>query len=256
MINGLGIFLYGPSCFDVQEPNYGRSMARCFETIIRNIIGRKMKTFDIICIHNCCISGVYNCLENKCFQLDFRKKERGVRFGMIPKKITPAAYREWETEKLIYIIQYNSPKEVNCEDYLGMLLERNSYGWVYCHDFAREQIEQKLNQFLEEYYTAIECAQTSCDKLSAIARLCRSIKILHPFSDGNQRTIAFALLTKLLLENDFSPAILKDPCMFDGYYSTQEMVEKIEEGMDIFQNPELWPEVEVINEFSPMNRFY
>lgn len=73
------------------------------------------------------------------------------------------------------------------------------------------------------------------DKLKAIAKVCRALEIFHIFPDGNQRTIIFGLLNKFLIENEFSPVILKDPIIFDGYDCLDELVEEIKQGMERFR---------------------
>ena len=70
--------------------------------------------------------------------------------------------------------------------------------------------------------------------MRAIVNLCRSLSMLHPFPDGNQRTLAFALLTKLLIENGFSPAVIKAPYMFGEYRTLDSLASEVHEGTERF----------------------
>lgn len=56
-------------------------------------------------------------------------------------------------------------------------------------------------------------------------------EIFHIFPDGNQRTVAFLLLNKLLIDNNFPAAYLDWPYAFDGYLSSKELVMEIKYGM-------------------------
>ena len=101
--------------------------------------------------------------------------------------------------------------------------------------YRPDRTKKRVNQIFENYYHQIESARTEKQKLEAIGDLCRRLEIYHVFPDGNQRTIAFALLTKLLIENGFSPAILEYPTLFDGMFTLREIVQQIEQGMIRFK---------------------
>lgn len=93
-----------------------------------------------------------------------------------------------------------------------------------------------ITGLFDTYYSAIESSNSNDDKLAAIANLCRALELIHAFVDGNGRTILFALLPKLLIENGFPPAIVDNPhkC-FTGYSSTKEMVAILKQGMKNYQ---------------------
>lgn len=70
-------------------------------------------------------------------------------------------------------------------------------------------------------------------KLRAIAMCCRHLEQLHPFPDGNARTIGVLVLNKLLLELGLPPAALEDANRFDAF-SAAELVQEIRAGQGRF----------------------
>ncbi len=106
---------------------------------------------------------------------------------------------------------------------------------VYVKNIANEDLEQflraKLEPLINHYYKSISLTTTLNGRLEAIAELLRAFEVGHFFPDGNQRTYAFLLLTKLLIENGIPPAILEDPTMFDGYMTVQNMALSLRQGV-------------------------
>lgn len=98
----------------------------------------------------------------------------------------------------------------------------------------------RINALFDAYYKEIPQALSTKAKLIALVRLCRALEILHAFPDGNQRTIVFSLLLKLLIENGFCPTILKEPAAFDGPYSLNELVSQVIDGMALYFDTAIW----------------
>ncbi|MCS7477876.1 hypothetical protein ACFFQW_14440 [Umezawaea endophytica] len=72
-------------------------------------------------------------------------------------------------------------------------------------------------------------------KLAAIGKLIRALHVLHPFEDANGRTNITLLLTKLLLDSGFKPAILSDmDDLFSGSFTVDEIVSALKDGFDRF----------------------
>ena len=67
------------------------------------------------------------------------------------------------------------------------------------------------------------------EKLLAIADLFQKLEFLHPFQDGQGRTDVI-LLSKLLCEYGFNPAILYDPYV-SSYVSLEDWYKYLELGM-------------------------
>jgi hypothetical protein len=70
-------------------------------------------------------------------------------------------------------------------------------------------------------------------KLRAIALCCRNLEQLHPFPDGNARTIGVLVLNKLLLEQGLPPAALENANRLDAY-SVAEVMQEIRVGQGRF----------------------
>lgn len=98
----------------------------------------------------------------------------------------------------------------------------------------RKQVEPKLEEIIGQYKASIEQSKNDEGKLLAIVRLVRALEVAHPFPDGNQRTFVFLLLNKLLLQHGFTPVILNNPVVFDGFLSAQELVDEIKIGFGNF----------------------
>lgn len=76
-----------------------------------------------------------------------------------------------------------------------------------------EMMESVVEKCFENYYYSIENSNSD-SSLRATALLYQQLEWLHPFKDGQGRT-DLILLSKLLVENGFNPAILHEP-----YFST------------------------------------
>lgn len=94
------------------------------------------------------------------------------------------------------------------------------------------QFAQRVEDIVARFNASMADAQTQELRLRAIALLIRELELLHPFPDGNCRTFACVLLTQLLLNYDFTPAILKNPNL-DGECSLDQWIEEIKIGMGV-----------------------
>lgn len=99
-----------------------------------------------------------------------------------------------------------------------------------------DEFNTNVRLVLNHYYQSIQRSTTLMETLCAISELLRALEVSHIFGDGNQRTYAFLLLPKLLIENGLPPAILEDPCMFDGFMTVSAMGEAILQGITNFLN--------------------
>jgi fido (protein-threonine AMPylation protein) len=96
------------------------------------------------------------------------------------------------------------------------------------------KLKENIKAILDTYHKEIESATDEYAKLAAIARCCQDLEQIHAFSDGNGRTIAFGVLTKLLLENRLTPCIMHDTSHIDGF-SVKELVEEFRKGQETFR---------------------
>jgi hypothetical protein len=246
-----------PLVFDKDEPGYHQGMMRGFD-YIKETIGQKLTVEMFKEIHTRCVTGVLSCDEISDEEIPF---ETGFSFEnatideyeeysySIPS-MPPEAKEEAQKQNLLIVWSNPKPSNFDLMNHLSTYIIRNDYGHkqhcieslsflhlefsTACNNPStapRKRIENLINN----YYEQITKANSSDEKLVAIVNLCRALEIYHVFRDGNQRTIAFALLNKLLIENNFSPAILGNPFIFDGPHTTQEMIQAVHEGMKIFQ---------------------
>ena len=219
--------LLGPDCFDIGEPGYGRAMQRGFD-YTRNAIGTRFGSERLKQLHARCVEGVgldYYVLK----QGDVAEYSiYGGSFGL-KEALSDEAIQELESIQ-VPVQQTETETEKGIFHYI-VFRDGAMYGKMLP---TLQKKKEVIDFFFSTYYEKIEFAMGSEAKLRAIVELCRSLEVFHSFSDGNQRTIVFCLLTKLLIENGFSPAIVKDPCVFDGYRTIASLVEEVREGMERF----------------------
>ncbi len=96
------------------------------------------------------------------------------------------------------------------------------------------QFARRVNNIIAEFNHKMVEISDQKSRLWAIAQLIRDLELLHPFSDGNCRTFACVLLTQLLLNYEFTPAILENPNL-DGECSLAQWVDEIKKGMQVTQ---------------------
>jgi hypothetical protein len=83
----------------------------------------------------------------------------------------------------------------------------------------------------------LDCTAAAGDaglKLRAIAACCQDLEQLHPFPDGNARTVGVLVVNKLLLEQGLRPTALADANRLDAF-SVQEVVREIVAGQQRFE---------------------
>jgi len=74
----------------------------------------------------------------------------------------------------------------------------------------------RLQDILNTYEKAISEANTLPEKTRAISLLIKSLEVLHPWSDGNARTLCMTLLYKECVRNGLFPPFQKNPNIFDS----------------------------------------
>jgi hypothetical protein len=94
--------------------------------------------------------------------------------------------------------------------------------------FVTQNPEKWLQIEIARYEDAIKKATDDDTKLNAIVEFVRNSEQIHPFHDGNCRTM-YLLLQKLLIENNFSPTLLEDPNVLD-MYDVSALVKLVKKG--------------------------
>lgn len=90
-----------------------------------------------------------------------------------------------------------------------------------------------FNQVIERYHQEMTVAESSRAKLFAIAKACRGLALIRPFTGDEGHAVAIFILNKLLLQNGFVPTILENVGHVEGL-AIDELVEKIEQGQEVF----------------------
>jgi ankyrin repeat protein len=108
-----------------------------------------------------------------------------------------------------------------------------SYEYYAPHNQAEDKVElisNDIQKLCDDYYKGLDEAKDQNSKLRVIAKYIQEFELLHPFPDANGRTFVNLLLNKMLVENNFPPAIFYEPNVFD-LYSIDELVDVIKDAM-------------------------
>ncbi|ALO99058.1 hypothetical protein SHL15_8090 [Streptomyces hygroscopicus subsp. limoneus] len=94
-----------------------------------------------------------------------------------------------------------------------------------------------VDAIFSRHYRTLDTLDSGDDHaiLSTIARTVRALTVIHPFTAGNEWINVRVVLPRLLLEQGFPPAILRDAArIFDGRHSADEMAHQIEQSLIAF----------------------
>ena len=117
--------------------------------------------------------------------------------------------------KLI-LIQPHYPWKIEVQYYLG-----------------RENVGRAVEDVMVRFAKEIVTAKNPDEELLLIAELFQLLEWIHPFPDGQGRT-DLILLSKLLTEHGFNPAILKMP-YYSTYHLRKEWVKYLKEGIEAWK---------------------
>lgn len=217
--------------FDVKEPGYYKSMIMAFDTMSHSIDKTAINVSLIIDIRNIAVQGV-----GKIQQWPVPSGSYYY-YGLLSDKIDPHALKELMMDGVLYVSYLDPDKLKDRNNYLSYLTMRNGDYYVNSSFSAGNRIDiikEKLRSYFLRYEKEIKKAKNIDEKLFAIADLLRTLEIYHFLPDGNQRTYAFLMLNKLLIENNLLPAILDSPFIFDGYRTVKDTAAFIKLGIDNF----------------------
>lgn len=114
-----------------------------------------------------------------------------------------------------------------------------------------KNMNQEIEKTLDTMYSELSISDSENSTLTAIAKAIQRLEHIHPFQDGNCRTFCMVLLNTLLMQYGYSPALISNPNMFDGY-EINELVEIIKKGIE--KTNSLIGEV--TNEYEKQNVFF
>lgn len=250
---------WGREFYDSDEPGYQKGMRSAFR-LLRRTTNQKLNADLYIKLHDRAVDGV----EKENFfgeDVPFLKGlgDGRVKYGILLKRVSLAARREWECHDLIwdfgrsdYLVRdacdaskakYAGVHFRTAKNYaaIGPVVPSNLRN----PEERRAYLRNRLEGILSEHYEKMDGATTEQEKLEVIAFTCRHLEVSHFFQDGNQRTVAFLVLNKFLIDEGLTPCMLPEPLDFDGYKSVEELVGEIYKGQYIFQSQVNWP---VINQ--------
>jgi hypothetical protein len=155
------------------------------------------------------------------------RESREVGFQMIlgvnvtKKGLNESKARHDSLKKVFSAYQQN----VNIKNGTGMYTST-----LHCKaDKTEHQLELIMPFLLKEYYNKAKGITDPLKKLILII-LVRDMEQLHPFDDGNCRTICILYYNHLLISNHFPPSMLVNANRFDGF-SIEELLSDTIEGM-------------------------
>ncbi|MGW3461204.1 hypothetical protein ACWDE9_17160 [Streptomyces olivaceoviridis] len=125
--------------------------------------------------------------------------------------------------------EQNPPLTIVSSSPQGNAVMHNAYG-------VREA-PALVDAIFSRHYRTLDTLDSGDDHaiLSTIARTVRSLTVIHPFTAGNEWINVRVVLPRLLLEQGFPPAILRDAAgIFDGRHSADEMAHQIEQSLIAF----------------------
>ncbi len=226
----------GPWVFDVKEPGYLMNLYRAFARAMQSL-GAPCSSATLQMWHDDAVRTVRRVIpssEDSAAASEPFQSGYSLEYSYpLTRPVTKKARQEWESQKLIVKTTYiNSSHRA----YLATYDPENGMVFPLRKTDFEDALEGQVDHFFQLYYQRMAGLQgTSQDgQLSAMVDLCRALEIVHPFPDGNQRTITQILLNQLLIETHLSPVVLEYPDLFDGCFSTQEMVGLLRRGMAHF----------------------
>ncbi|NNM59128.1 MAG: Fic family protein [Legionellales bacterium] len=248
----------GSMGFDKREPGYLKGMFAGLNFILSTLDGELSAGF-LIKLQNVCTAPVstiqmYEVYENsqilikeQPLKLDPELKDTENTFNLIFSGLHQNATEDGVKEIFEEILKKDSGYYFNKagtvenithdspglpENLLSTLKEGN---WVVASHQSAEELTEQINLIFSNYNQDIKNSIDIDDKIHAIAQCIHSLEVLHPFLDGNCRTIVVLLINKLLIEQGLCPAILENPNRFDAY-SIDELCIEIKNGMDLFNS--------------------
>ena len=214
----------GASSFEEKEPGYLQGMYSAFLKYILPNIHESVTIDTLKSIHKEATSNIIKPNNGRSDSQDFkpgvfRRFNEQVNFTLtLGGNTSKEGLIEIREQSLIYdFIVVNNKEKIKLQG---------------TKDTTR--IPDLVTNVLTDYENTIKNCDSKKEKLTAIAEMISKLERIHPFNDGNCRSICMLLLQKELARANLDPAIMYDPNMFDGF-SEKEMIEEIEEGQERYK---------------------
>ncbi len=205
--------------FTNREENYLDCMAKGL-IFIKNTINLPLSSQLLVGLHSSCTNDLGR------ITAGFRTPTDGFGFGFYGSNdfrhlptITTAGYKE------LVSFSGQGGYEINAGANIRLTYDGTD----------ERSIALAVNSTIDEYNTIIPTLTDTNEKLKAISKMISKLERIHPFCDGNCRTICMLLLNRELIKNNFPPVILYDPNCLDGW-STEEIILLLKNGMMNFKS--------------------
>lgn len=204
--------------YEVREPGFLAAMTRSFISMLDSI-DEELSIGILVHLHACATQKVSN-LQEGVVPGQFRDQtEIGFGFAL-------GAQRNCTLAGLFELIELTKKTKHGA-------LNSGVVRGFRCPARPRAEIEADAVAMIDSYNADMKTIREPLPKLKRIARLIANLERLHPFADGNCRTICILSLNRELIRHGFSPVILDDPNIFDGF-SNDECVLEIIKGLQTY----------------------
>ncbi|BCA93878.1 hypothetical protein TUM19329_02390 [Legionella antarctica] len=248
----------GDKLFDVDEPGYIKAMLKAHQ-YMNKIIHESLTAEHILNLYHWAMEGVKktNLMDFDEFG-KFRNNDVSGFWLMLNSKgnelsgnVSPEGLREFLKE----IIQNNNPNNYkiykadldilsiavlkckegdngldNAVDYLHKEILAGKTRFV-SPSMSHSEIKKKVKQYIDEYHLELSRALSEEKKLECVIKLCQNLERLHPFIDGNCRTLVMLTLNCELIKDGFPPTMLENPNRFD-FFSIDQLKNEIKLGWE------------------------
>ncbi|WP_254902300.1 hypothetical protein [Mycobacterium simiae] len=99
--------------------------------------------------------------------------------------------------------------------------------------FGADRVPAMVDAVFARYQEDLAAAGSEHEQLLAIARVVRTLHVMHPFAEGNGRLNVYLLLPRLLQSNGFRPVIVPSTAhLFSGGFSLDHIATALRWGQD------------------------
>ncbi|MFP1155241.1 hypothetical protein ACK280_24655 [Mycobacterium sherrisii] len=99
--------------------------------------------------------------------------------------------------------------------------------------FGADRVPAMVDAVFDRYQQDLAAAGSEHEQLRAIARVVRTLHVMHPFAEGNGRLNVYLLLPRLLQSNGFRPVIMPSTAhLFSGGFSLDHIATALRWGQD------------------------
>lgn len=148
-------------------------------------------------------------------------------------QVSPEASKEYSVDLLADSARSKDNKDISSTAaFIKDKIENTGHAKFYIPHMSHDQIKKEVELSIKQYHRAIKKSKTDDQKLDAMINFVQKLERLHPFSDGNCRTLVMLTLNRELIRNGFPPAMFDNPNRFD-FFSKAQLKDEIKKGWEI-----------------------